>query len=324
MWVDAHLDLAYLAVNGRDLRAPLRDPEAGCVNLPALRAAGIGLAFGTIFTAPGADGPEGYPAADVDAARRAGRLQLREYDLLAEAAAIRLVRSRLDLEEDRPSPGIVVLMEGADPIRDAEDVAAWHEAGLRLVGLAWALGTRYAGGNQTGGGLTPAGRDLVAALDAQGIAHDASHLSDQAFDELLAATEGPVVATHSNCRALMGGRNERHLRDEQIRAIAKRGGIVGLNLYGTFLAEGRRATVDDCVRHVEHVVSVMGHAQGVGLGSDMDGGFGPAQLPEHLDAPERLGRLVHALRRAGWGEEDVEAFRRGNWRRWLEGVLPAE
>ena len=161
----------------------------------------------------------------------------------------------------------------------------------------------------------------MAALDDAGIVHDVSHLSDEAFDGLLAGARGRIVATHSNCRALLTPA-ERHLRDDQIRAIDERGGIVGLNLFTRFLAEGRRATVADCVAHVEHVCSVMGHRRGVGLGSDMDGGFGPESLPEGLDHPARLGALAGALRDAGWTEDEVEGFRAGNWRRFLADALP--
>src|SRR5690606_17412153 len=134
----------------------------------------------------------------------------------------------------------------------------------------------YAGGNATGGGLTDIGRELVRRMDDLGIVHDVSHLSQQALDELLEMTDATVIATHSNARALMG-EGERHLSDEAIREITRRGGVVGLNLYSAFLAPGLgeagRATVDDCAGHIEHICEVAGTRRQVGLGSDMDGGF---------------------------------------------------
>jgi membrane dipeptidase len=322
-WIDGHLDLAYLAVEGRDLTAA--DP-AVCVTLPALRAAGLELAFATIFTEP--DGHGADPASyrdpdDVEGAAAAGRRQLDVYEDLVRRGEVRLVRTRGDLERDRSAAlGLLLLMEGADPIASPQDVAWWHARGLRMVGLTWARGTRYAGGNATTGGLTAAGIELVSALDRCGIVHDASHLSDAAFDGLCTHASGPLVATHSNCRAL-NGPDQRHLRDEQIRTIDERDGIVGLNLYTRFLAAEGRATIDDCVRHVEHVAGVMGHRRGVALGSDMDGGFDAESLPVGLERPESLVHLADALAARGWSAHEIDGFRGGNWRRFLERVLPA-
>ncbi len=325
-WIDAHLDLAYLAVRGRDLTRPCPDPGRGVVSLPALRRAGVELVFGTIFTEPGEGGagrdPQVYPAGgEPGFAEAAGLAQLEVYLRLEAAGEIAIVRRRADLDGSGARPQVLLLMEGADPIREPRDVARWHDAGLRVVGLTWSMGTRYAGGNARPGPLTGPGRELVAALDEAGIVHDASHLCDRALDELLELARGPVVASHSNCRALLRP-EERHLRDDHIRAIGKRGGVVGLNLYSRFLVAAGRATPADCAAHVERVARLMGHRRGVGLGSDMDGGFEPGGLPEGLDHPERLEALAAALTASGWRPRDVEAFRRGNWRRFLERVLP--
>jgi membrane dipeptidase len=320
VWVDGHLDLAYLAVQGRDLCAEA-DGAAACVSLPALRRAGVDVVLGTIFTAPGDPEPYGYrDVHDRDGARVAGTAQLSVYETLERAGELAIVRDADDLEGAAARPRVVLLMEGADPITGADDVAWWHERGLRVVGLTWARGTRYAGGNASGDPLSREGVELVRALDAAGIVHDASHLSDAAFDGLLEHATGRVVATHSNCRALVG-EDMRHLRDDQIRAIADGDGLVGLNLYTAFLARDRRATVADCVNHVEHVTGIMGHRRGVALGSDMDGGFGPGDLPEGCDAPERLVAIAEALRDAGWSDDDVEGFAAGNWLRFLREVL---
>jgi membrane dipeptidase len=321
-WIDGHLDLGYLAVCGRDLRSPCTADSGGCISLPALREAGVRIAFGTIYTAPGDAGPAGYPSSeDADAAERRALEQLDVYRRLESTGEISIVRTRADLTFDGPLPKIVLLMEGADPIRSPDYADHWFDWGVRIVGLTWSAGTRYAGGNRNGGPLTKLGIELVHALDRCGIAHDASHLSDAAFDGLLEHASGPVVATHSNARALLD-ENERHLRDDQIRAIAAQDGIVGLNLFTRFLALDRRATIDDCITHVEHVANVMGHRRGIALGSDMDGGFGPGMLPEGLDHPRYLQALADALLGHGFADDDVTRFAHGNWRRFLERILP--
>ncbi|NNM25966.1 MAG: hypothetical protein HKO59_08275 [Phycisphaerales bacterium] len=316
VWLDAHLDLAYLALGGRDLTQPA--PDDGCISLPALRAANVEIAFATIFTAPNDDGPGGYRADDPDDAERAGLAQLEVYERLETAGELTIVRNKDDLERG-PAPRIVLLMEGADPLRNPDSVAAWHERGLRVVGLTWSRGTRYAGGNASGGPLTPAGVELVAALDTSGITHDLSHLSDEACDGVLTQSQGRVVASHSNARTLVPG--VRQLRDEHLRVIAERRGVVGVNLFTKFLHPTRRATIADVVAHVEHLSVTMGARDLVGLGSDADGGFGPGDLPEGLDHPARWPALATALTAAGWRPAEVAGFRSGNWRRFLEETL---
>ena len=333
--VDGHLDLAYLGLMAatappgqpsRDLLSDLPPDARGCVTLPALRRAGVRLVCATIFTESGAS-EAGNPVAysgpdDVDGAALAGRRQLEWYQTLETQGAVRIVRHREDLPDvvaptapEGPLP-MVILMECADPIRDPADAAWWVERGVRMVGLSWARGSRYSGGNGQPGPLNGLGREMVAALDELGVIHDVSHLSDQSFDDLLACARGPVVASHSNCRSITG-ESQRHLRDDQIRAIAARGGVVGLNLYGRFLVAGRRATLADAVAHVCRVAE-LGGPQTPALGSDLDGGFGPGDLPVDLDRPERLPTLVAEVHRAG---VDARAFAWGNWMRVLSHAL---
>lgn len=326
-WIDGHLDLAYLAVSGRDLTRPVADRTTGCISLPELVEAGVDTCFGTIYTELGAPGtPHGYrDASDREGAHTAGLRQLEVYETLETFGHLKIARTRADLQADAPIR-IVLLMEGADPIRTPDEAAFWVERGVRLVGLTWARGSRYAGGNgEPHGPLTPTGRELIAELDRLGVVHDVSHLSDEAADAVLDATSGPIVATHSNARAAMdgeAGRNQRHLRDDHLRAIAQRDGIVGLNLYGSFLSTGPRAAVTDCLRHLEHIEHITGSRRFLALGSDMDGGFPPTSLPVDLDHPSKLGALAEAMRRAGWSDDELHGFAHRNWARLLERALP--
>ncbi len=323
-WIDGHLDLAYLAVSGRamDRRA---DGVTGCVSLPDLADAPVRIALGTIFTESRAPGqPAGYADSDdAEGAHRAGLAQLAWYRSCEERGLLRIIRTRDDLDRcaagDGPL-GVVLLMECADPIRTPDEAAWWHGEGLRVVGLSWAYGSRYAGGNANGGPLTPAGRDLVAALDDLGILHDVSHLSDASFDDLLALTPRRVVASHSNCRALLEPK-ERHLTDEQVRAIAARDGLIGLNLYGAFLSVGREPTLDDCIAQVERVAKLVGRDR-TALGSDLDGGFGPDRLPRGIRHPRDYARLTEALAARGWDPLALAGFMRTTWLRTLRASLP--
>ncbi|MDG2020642.1 MAG: membrane dipeptidase [Phycisphaerales bacterium] len=321
-WLDAHLDLAYLAGEGRDFNRSVAELEIdGSVTWPDLAAARIETLFATIFTER--DGPPGEPAAypsdDPDAAERAGRRQLDWYEAEEAAGRVAIVRSLEDLDSEI-TPRLVLLMECADPIKTPEAVAWWTERGLRVVGLSWARGSRYAGGNARPGGLNSAGEGLVDALEEHGVGHDVSHLSPAAFDDLLARTSGPVCATHSNAAAITGP-NDRHLRDDQIQAIADRDGVIGLNLFGRFLrSDSEPATIDDFLDHVEHVAALAGRHR-VGLGSDADGGFGASSLPEGLRDLRQLDRLTAGLADRGWSETETHGFQSENWNAWLKRLL---
>jgi membrane dipeptidase len=333
LWLDGHLDLAYLAVNGRDMRAGVPADAPHACTLPALREGGVRVALGTIFTELG-----GNPATervayrdsdDLEGAHRAGRVQLEWYEEMERAGELAIVRTRADLARCLAGEGplgIVLLMECADPIRSPDESDWWFARGVRVVGMSWAYGSRYAGGNARAGGLTAEGRRLVDSFDALGIVHDASHLSRVAFDDLLAHTPRRVIATHSNAQALLEP-SERHLTDAQIAAIAARDGWIGLNLYGRFLAHGRCATMDDCVAHAMHVARIAG-AHRVGLGSDLDGGFGREHLPVEVQSPADYALLLDALDRAGFAglPHAGDAWRRGyahaNLARILAESLP--
>lgn len=333
--IDGHLDLAYLVLNGRDVRLPLDSTSSGCVSLPALQSGGVDIAFATIFTeptdkVPSEQAPEMYRAGDPESAEAAGLRQVAAYQRLESEGSLSIVRTAADLRRLASGLNIVLLMEGADPITSPEDVARWYARGVRIVGLTWAAGTRYAGGNGSAPGttspghystgpLTSMGVDMICALDDAGIIHDASHLSDASFDGVMEHARGPIIASHSNCRVLVEDR-QRHLRDDQIRAIVDRGGVIGLNLYTRFLVKERRATIDDCLRHIEHICEIAGHRRAVALGSDADGGFGKDSLPYGLDHPSKWPALVTALATRGWNDRDISGFARENW---LSVLLPA-
>ncbi|MCC6676172.1 MAG: membrane dipeptidase [Phycisphaerales bacterium] len=326
-WFDAHLDLAYMARRGRDMHHtdPARaggPDQPGAVTLPALGEGGVTAVLGTIFLEPGGTDECSYPPGDGEAANRLGLEQLAIYERWfadGDAAPLRAPASSLR-HRAAPPLSLGILIEGADCILSPADVAWWKDRGVVAIGLAWARQSRYAGGNSTETGLTDLGRAIIPEIDRAGVVHDCSHLSDRSLAELLDLAAGPVMASHSNCRALIGADNQRHLTDAAIRAIAQRGGVIGLNLFSKFLIPGpptdRRATIDQALAHIEHICSLLGHTRGVGLGSDMDGGFSRDILPEGIDRPRDLERLAEGLSRRGWRDSDIDAFAWGNWARF--------
>lgn len=375
IWFDAHLDLACLAVCGRDMLAP---PEAvtkpwppAAVTLPSLKDGGVAFALATVFieqvsadTPTSALTPEQYREGDLEGALRRGRAQLEVYETWRDRGHVRIdlpacikadphvgaVRGGMGVSEvvvpalakravktaadGRPHLG--VLIEGADSVRSPDDLAWWKSRGVIAMGLAWAKSSRYAQGNMglpilghdARDGLSDVGRAMIDACDTLGVVHDLSHLSDRACDELLAQTDKPVIASHSNCRELLGGeldgKNQRHLRDATIFEIGRRGGVIGLNLFAKFLRkapphEGEgRPTIDHALDHIERVCAVIGHKRSVGLGSDMDGGFSAAAMCEGIERPAHLARLALGLGARGWTEEEIDGFTHLNWLRFWE------
>lgn len=343
--VDAHLDLAWNALQwNRDLRESVpvlrvrEATEAGpgrgrnTVALPELRAGGVRLCFATVLARSSGTTRAHVDFASAEQANAIALGQLAYYRAVERGGHVRVLSDRAALDAhvsgaetvdpDQPL-GVVIAMEGADPILAPEDVADWAAAGLRTVSLAHYGPGRYAGGTGTSTGLTDLGWALLPLLADAGIALDLAHLSDTAFWQAIEGFHGPVHVSHGNCRALVP--NQRQLSDDQILAVAERGGVIGMALDAWMLEPGfvkghsRRDGVglQRVVDHVEHVCDITQSTSFVGIGSDLDGGFGTEQSPEGLETVADLACLGSLLLGRGYAMEDVSRVMHGNWVRWL-------
>jgi membrane dipeptidase len=343
--VDAHLDLAYNAVDvGRDLTRSAaelraherRDAEQVTATLPDLRRGGVAVVFGTIFATPadrdlgpavpggGVGGAEHAGYRTPEEAEAMGLAQLAVYEGWARDGHVRLLTDAAGLSAHMRAwpqdgvPGLVVLMEGADPILDPSSLASWAGRGLRIVGPAWAT-TRYSAGTGEPGPLTELGRELIAAANELGLAIDLSHLALDAAREAVALADR-VAATHVHPHALVA--TDRQLPDDVLAAVAARGGVIGITLVNHFLApdwetSGEPVTVaGHWARHAAHVAGVTGW-ENVGIGTDLDGGVGREETPEEIDTVADLHRLGDAV-----PPEWSAGVLGGNWLRWLEATLP--
>ncbi|MHB0939172.1 MAG: dipeptidase [Armatimonadota bacterium] len=342
--IDGHEDLAFNAVVlGRDLTRPVAEirraegetPAHGegvaTVSLPALRAADVRVVLATLFTAPAraldAHGLPGYRTPE-DAYRQSMD-QLDYYHRLHVEGEATLIRTRQALEAvvagTAPRPGLVVLMEGADPLRTPDDLAAFVQRGVRFVGPAWHA-TRYAGGTGEPGPLTELGYALLREMARLGVMLDLSHLADEACAQALEAFPGRVVATHANSRFIVP--NERQLPDDVVRAVAERDGVIGLVCYNRFVragwteAQGKAAvSLDDLLPHARRIAGLAG-ARHLALGSDLDGGIGREHVPRELDTAADLPILAQVLAAGGFTPDEVEGILHGNWLRLLREILP--
>jgi membrane dipeptidase len=321
---DAHLDL-LLELAHRELR----DGETGTFArhwLPNLRAGGVRLQVCSLYSDPGAD------------ARREVLHQIEVYERAVQenAEAVVAVRSRADLDDSRLR--LLLALEGCEPLGgDPEALRELHALGVRMLSLTWNLPNAFASGtaDPDGPGLTARGRELLAAMEELGVALDLAHASERTFWQALEAFSGPVLVSHAACRALND--HPRNLSDEQLRALAKRDGVLGLMLIPLAI-DPESPTLARACDHAAHAAELMG-AQGVALGGDFmrqiarvtGTSLPPEQLLtagplgaaiEGLAGPEDYPALVAALRERGWEGERLAGLLGGNLLRLLGRALP--
>lgn len=307
---DLHVD-TITAMEERGLRWSDPSLEAG---VPALRAGGVQLVVQAAWI------PRDDPSPHATA--------LRKLDGIAAMVAeerpwARIVGTPAEARAHIASGGLAVVLglEGGTALLDAgPSLDALVARGLRVVGPTWTARSPWADSSAEAGtppGLTPAGRTLVERANALGLLIDVSHMSDTATADTLEHSRAPVMASHSNCRAVAA--HERNLPDDLIRRIAAGGGLVGAMFHAPFVRPGGGATVADVVRHLDHLRSIGGPGV-VGIGSDWDGRI---RSVEGLGSARALPSLLQALGAAGWTAENEEAARIGNALRLWERVVAA-
>lgn len=172
--------------------------------------------------------------------------------------------------------------------------------GVRLLTLTWNGPNEIASGSVTDHGFSPVGREIVGEMEDCGIIVDVSHLNDRSFWELCKIAKKPFIATHSNARSRCG--HLRNLTDEQFTEIRDRGGIVGMNYYRGFIADGgETSSIQDLIAHITHFLA-LGGENTLALGSDFDG----ADIPPYLDGLDRVENLQKALEAQGISQTVID------------------
>lgn len=256
------------------------------------------------------------------AAREANEHYMAGYAALAgESADWTLVLASDDVEHalEGGARGVVVHVEGLPRLEGPVEPVfnRWFELGCRSVGLMWneANGLGF-GPEDPRGGLTERGRRAAEWLDGHPVVVDTAHMGEATFWDTLSATSGPVLASHANARALCD--HPRNLRDDQLRAIADRGGVVGVAFTTMFLGETGGGGAARVVDHIEHIAEVVG-VEHVAVGSDF-GGIVRGGLPD-LASVERVGLLLDEMSSRGLSEESIGAIASGNAARVLQASL---
>lgn len=351
--VDAHLDLAMNALEwNRDLRKPvpeIREREQkkgmddkpdrgrGTVSLPAMRKGSIGLCVATQiarFVKPGNDLP-GWHSPEQAWAMTQG--QLAWYRAMEEAGEMVQITNREELDRhldlwEEPSGnapiGYILSLEGADSIITIEHLEKSYKQGLRAVGPAHYGPGTYAQGTNASGGIGRKGRELLKEMERLNLILDATHLCDESFWETMDCYRGAVWASHSNCRALVP--DDRQFSDEQILELINREAVIGMPLdawmmipgwvRGETTPEETGVTLEQMIDNIDHICQLAGNSLHVGIGTDLDGGFGKEQCPVDLETIADLQKVPEKLNARGYEEQDIQNILYGNWIRFLRDV----
>jgi membrane dipeptidase len=354
---DAHQDIAWNALTfARDYTRSAwetrrLEAEAGSIapsvngaatlGLPNWLLGRVGMVCASIFVSPARRAPGAWDTLVYNDPRQAYAQAGRQLDyylrLADECDRVEVVRDRAELdavlrtwadgtEVGDHRVGLLMSMEGADPILEPEQAEEWYARGVRAVGPAWAA-TRYAGGTGEPGPLTDLGCALLEVMADLGMVLDLSHAAEEAYFQALDRYEGQVIASHSNPHRFCP--SDRGLSDRMIAAMAEREGVIGIVPYNAFLKPGWKLGRDrkdavhmaDLIAAIDHVCQVTGSARHVGLGSDFDGGFGYEHIPEEMDTVADLWAVGAALDERGFTPEDVEAVLSGNFLRVFRAAL---
>jgi membrane dipeptidase len=350
--IDAHLDLSMNAIEwNRDLRLsiseiqdrekPLTDkPDRGkgTVSLPELRKAEMGLVVATQiarYVAPENPLPGWHSPQQAWAQTQA---QLAWYRAMEEAGEMCQVTDLTSLEQHlnywdkttdkKKTIGYILSLEGADSFVTIDYIERAYQYGLRAIGPAHYGPGRYANGTDATGKMDQHGIDLLKKMESLNMILDATHLCDDAFWQAMNLFHGHIWASHNNCRALVN--HNRQFTDEQLKELINRGAVIGAPMDAWMIVPGwirgkstpeqMGCSLEKEIDHVDHICQLAGNTLHVGIGSDLDGGYGTEQCPYDVNTIADLSKIPSLLKKRGYSEKDITNIMHGNWLRFLQNA----
>ena len=324
--VDAHFDLTYDVASRRD-----RGQEKVVENhyLPHFKGGSFNLIVSAIFI-------DDFFLPEMGLRKALDQISYLHEEIAESPGQFRICRSVAEAYAAQAAGEVAIFLslEGAEPIQnDLRLLRIFYELGVRGLGLVWsrrnyvgdgAFFTKTREGRK--GGLTPFGIELIEAAEALGMFIDVSHLNDEGFRDVIDVVTKPIIASHSNCRSL--AESMRNLTDDQIIAIAKTGGVVGMNALNVFVRDNEpNVTVSHFVDHVDHIINLVG-AQHVGLGFDLCDSHAdfmkmvPAiESHDLIDTHAGLGDFTQELIIRGYSDKNIVAILGGNFTRVFTEIL---
>lgn len=347
---DAHLDLALNGVDwNRDLRNALDDIRAqeislgmtgpgrgkGTLSLPELKRAEIGICLTTLLARQEKEINHVMGWISPHTCYAMAHAHLAYYRALERDGYMRMLTTAAQLHEhvanlksqpEKTPLGFVLTMEGADPVLKPETIEEFYQHGLRAIGLTHYGTNRYGGGTKSEVGLSVDAIPLLKRIEALGMTLDLTHLSDVSFWQALDHFNGRVHASHQNSKRISDW--QRQFSDEQYKAVIERGGVIGMACDVIMMQHGYvrgvtppAETLARLVDNIDIVCQLAGNVNHVGIGSDLDGGYGNEQTPVDLQRISDLQVLPDLLSKRGYSPQDIEAILHGNWIRFFSEVL---
>ncbi|MEO9804520.1 MAG: membrane dipeptidase [Reichenbachiella sp.] len=348
---DAHLDLAMNALEwNRDLTWTVEDirkseigmtdkpdREKNTVSLYAMRKGNVGICVATQIaryvkkesSLPGWNSP--HQAWAQTQGQLAWYKAMEEIGQMTQISNLEQLNSHLELWEkpDSKTPiGYILSLEGADSIATIDHLERSYEQGLRAIGPAHYGPGTYAHGTDSVGGIGAKGRELLKKIEELNLILDATHLCDISFWETMDAYNGPVWASHNNCRKFVD--HNRQYSDEQITELVSRDAVIGIALdawmmvpnwvRGESTPESMGVTLKQMIDNIDHICQLSGDSLHVGIGTDLDGAFGKEQSPSDLDTIADLQKVPQMLAERGYSEEEIDNIMHQNFINFLQRV----
>lgn len=355
---DAHLDISMNAMDfNRDQRLTLEEirraellaadglvfRSRNTVCFPELRRGRVGIIVATQIArySPKFHKLPGWGSPEQAWAHTQG--QLAYYRVMEELGEMRQLKTKAELEDHarlwreaddsqaaKLPIGYLLSLEGADSILSWKHLEKSRCDGLVALGPVHYGPGVYGHGTDDSGPLTQKGRELLKEMERLGLILDATHLCDESFADALDRFSGPVWASHHNCRALANW--NRQLADCQIKQLVERGAVIGMAFDAIMMVHGWHHTkstpaefnlrIEKICEHIDHICQIAGNALHVGIGTDLDGGFGTEQTPMDLNSIADLSTLQPLLQKRGYSAADIEGILSGNFLRFLAKHLP--
>ncbi|MGF7398425.1 dipeptidase [Thermoanaerobacterium thermosaccharolyticum] len=310
MFVDFHCDTLYLIEkDGRDIA---KKNDKGHIDLVRLEEGMVHLQVFATFVEP--------EYMRKDAAAKTLKMIDKLYQLMEKTDKIKLILSGKDVEEAKNENklGALLSIEGGEALEgDLALLRMFYKLGVRAMTLTWSLRNDLGDGilGSSDYGLTSFGKDVIKEMNRLGMIVDVSHLNERGFWDAINICDKLLIASHSDCKALC--RHPRNLSDEQIKAIADKGGVIGINFCPNFLRDDDNASIEDVLDHIEHIVNLVG-INHVGFGSDFDG---IEKTPLGLDDVASFPKILDGLKKGGFSDDEINSISHDNFERIIKEIL---
>ena len=310
---DGHCDTILEVINHK--RSLGSRTLVGHLDIPRMKEGGVDVQFFAVFI-------EDIYKPDRSLKRTLQLIDCFYKEIEKNQDDISLVTNYNQIEEVNSAGKIAAILsiEGGEALEgDLGVLRVLYKLGVRLLTLTWNQRNQIADGigeSRTGSGLTEFGLKVIDEMNRLGMLIDVSHLSETGFWDVIKRSKAPIVASHSNCYALCP--HLRNLKDEQIKALADKGGVIGITFVPNFLTqEKRKTTVEDVVKHIDYLVEKVG-VDYIGLGSDFDGTGG---LPLGLEGVDKVPNITGELLDRGYKEKDIKKILGENFLRVFKEVV---